>query len=126
MLHYWNRLCDMDNNRWPKIVTKCDLSLQTSGWTDHIGQILSYAGIDTDLKMFQFIDLDVVEKQLRKLNEGIWLLEANSKPKLQTFVKLYEKEHARDIVEAKLCRSDRSSLIKLKVGVLPLQIETEW
>ena len=49
MARYWNRLCDMKPDRWPKIIAKWDLSLKTSGWTDQISQIVEYAGLDLDI-----------------------------------------------------------------------------
>ena len=125
MIRYWNRLCEMSNDRWPKIVTKWDMSLKASGWTDQVSQILGYAGMNTNLESFHNVDLDDLEKNLHRINEGIWLLEAHSKPKLRTFVKLYDRECPREIVEANLSRNYRSALVKLKIGVLPLQIETD-
>ncbi len=58
------------------------------------------------------------------LNEQRWLLEAYSKSKLRAYIQLYDRETARDIVSANSSRPIRSIVTKLKIGVLPLHLET--
>ena len=124
MARYWNRLCEMKDDRWPKKIAKWDISLRTHGWTDQIRQIVDYTDLDLDLLNFNKIDLDVLDARLHKKNETKWLLEAHTMPKLRTFVELYSSENARDIIKANLPRTHRSVLVKLKIGVLLLQLET--
>ena len=121
---YWNRLCEMSENRWPKSVVKWDISLKASGWADQLGQILDLAGMSRDMTKFEKVDLDVLEKNLLKHNEHRWLLEAYSKSKLRTYIHLYDPDTTRDIVTANLSRPARSIVTKLKIGVLPLHLET--
>ncbi len=51
------------------------------------------------------------------------MLEANTKPKLRTYLEIYEKEETRALVKCNLPRNHRSVLAKLKKGILPLQVE---
>ncbi len=114
----------MDNDRWPKKIIKWDISLKTSGWSDQLSQVLDYGGMNTELSEFNRVDLVELEKQLLINNEHKWLLEAHSKSKLRTYIQLYDKESARDIVTSNLSRPIRSVVTKLKIGVLPLHLET--
>ena len=76
------------------------------------------------MSIFWKIDLDILDVALRRNRELRWLLEANSMPKLRTFVMLYSVDTARDIIKSDLPRAHRSVLTKLKIGVLPLHLET--
>ncbi len=69
-------------------------------------------------------DLDVLEARLKHLNRNKWWLEANDKPKLRTFVKIYDRQTRQTIVKRNLTRSRRSIVTKFKCGVLPILIET--
>ena len=67
-----------------------------------------------------------LEKNLLVKNEQLWLLEAYSKSKLHTYIQLYDRESAQDIVSSNLSRPVRSIETKFKIGVLPLHLETGW
>ena len=95
----------------PKLA-KWDLSLRASGWTDQAAQILGYAGLHVTMSNFEKVDLNELEKCLISRNEILWLLEANSKPKLSTFVQLYNEDTHKDILLAKLSKTQRSVLVK--------------
>ena len=69
-------------------------------------------------------DLSELERKLLTLNEQRWLLGAHLKSKLQTYIQLYDRDTARDIVTSNLSRPIRSIVTKLKIGVLPLHPET--
>ncbi len=114
----------MDDAKWPRKIVKWDISLKTSGWSDQLSQVLDYGCMNTELSEFAKVDLVDLEKQLMINNERKWLLEAHSKSKLRTYVQLYDSETARDIVTSNLSRPIRSIVTKLKIGVLPLHLET--
>ena len=54
-----------------------------------------------------------------------WNLESFQKPKLRTFVKVHDFDSYQAIVKSSLTRTQRSKLIQLKFGILPLKYETD-
>ena len=80
--------------------------------------------MDTNLEDDVMVDLDVLKARLTRSNKTGWLLEASSKTKLRTFVQIYNELEPKAIIQANLPRNHRSLLSKLKLGVLPLAIET--
>ena len=52
------------------------------------------------------------------------MTEATTKTKLRTFLELYDSSNPRAIIQSNLDRSQRSILTKLKLGILPLKIES--
>ena len=71
----------------------------------------------------EHVDLDACHSRLKRLNRQRWLLEASTKPKLRTFLEINDENEMRSLVKCNLPRNQRSLLSKLKMGVLPLQIE---
>ena len=54
-----------------------------------------------------------------------WNLESFQKPKLWTFVKVHDFDSYQALVKSSLTRTQRSKLIQLKFGILPLKYETD-
>ena len=123
MLQFLNRLIQRDDDRWPKIVHKWDTSLRTNGWSDQVSHVLSYLSIDTDCVEGPVVDLDVAGARMLKLNRNHWKLEASNKTKLRTYVDIQDDTNRKALVNANLSRSQRSLASKLKLGILPLQLE---
>ena len=84
---------------------------------------MNFANLALNLVLVQ-VDLDVLSSRLLRLNRTKWLLEAQTKPKLRTFLDVYEEDQTRAIINANLRRSQRSILSKVKLGILPLALET--
>ena len=54
-----------------------------------------------------------------------WGLEAERKPKLRTFVNIHDFNHHKILTKSNLSRYQRSLISQLKLGILPLKIETD-
>ena len=123
MLRFFKRLITMEDHRWPKIVHRWGASLRTKGWADQISHVLNYLTTDSDILNGPGVDLDVAEARMLKLNRIQWKLEASSKTKLRTYNDIQDDDHRKSLLNANLSRSQRTLTAKLKLGVLPLQIE---
>ena len=55
----------------------------------------------------------------------LWNLESLQKPKLRPFVKVHDFDSYKAIVNSSLTRTQRSKLIQLKFGILPLKYQTD-
>ena len=70
------------------------------------------------------INLDDLTSKLKVQNRNIWWQESLIKDKLCTFREICDRNEIQSTVKTNLDRGARSLAIKLKVGVLPLKIET--
>ena len=72
----------------------------------------------------ELVDLDVAVARMLRMNKQLWMLEASTKSKLRTFLEVHEDaENAKAIVHSNLSRAQRSLTAKIKLGILPLQLE---
>ncbi len=118
-----NRFCKMKEDRLPRQVLEWDLQTATNAWASETKLVLVYAGISPDHYMEDQTDLEVLGKNLHKLDQNHWKLESFSKPKLQTFVQIHTFEDTRVLLKANLSRLQHSLAMKFKSGVLPIQLE---
>ena len=58
-------------------------------------------------------------------NGNEWKIEADLKPKLRTFNKIHDFDSKQILANPTLSRYQRSILTQLKIGILPLRIETD-
>ena len=82
--------------------------------------------METDLLDDVKVDLYTLHSRLLRLSTNRWLLEAVDKTKLTTFIKIVDTENPRVIVSSNISRAQRSLLCKLKLEILPLEIEGRW
>ena len=114
----------MNDYRWPVKVYKWDLLLRQNGWADDIKDIVHYTDqLNNDREIYIF-DLDVIESRLKFMNRNILRQEAHQKPKLRTFIVMYDHSIERPVIDQNLSRAERSIVIRLKAWVLPVALET--
>ncbi len=124
MVRYHNRLIDMKEHRLPVIVYKWERSLKLESWASEIKHILAYSDmLHTDPETWRKFDLDVLESRLRYLNRQKLWQEAHTMDKLVTFVKVHDIDNTKQVAKLNLPRRNRSMIIKLKCGVLPIAVE---
>ena len=125
MLVGCNQLVKMSEDRWPVKVYKWDLSLKQNGWANDVQAILNYSDqLHDNPKQWRVFDFDVIEGRLRYINRNRLWQEAHQKPKLRAFVVVHDHTIERPVIELKLNRAQRSMIIRLKAGVLPMALET--
>ena len=95
---------DMNQNRLPVKVMKWDKSLGLNCWYSQAKHIANYCSMDECISDNAKCDLDVLEARLKHLNRNKWWLEANDKPKLRTFIKIYNKNVRQPIIKRNLTR----------------------
>ena len=128
MIRYRNRLASMEEDRLPKIVYNWDKSLNTDAWASSVDFILSYVNMLDDTRAREeealcLVDLDVVKARLLKLCREKWWTASSDMTKLRTFRALFDEVDHMGIVYTNLTRRQRSLVVKLKIGILPLRIE---
>ena len=128
MIRYRNQLATMNDSKLPRIIYEWDRSLKTDAWASSTDFILEYVNMlnsvnEEDGENLSHVDLDVVKARLYKLCREKWWVSASDMPKLRTFVELYDEQDHMGIVYTNLTRRQRSLVVKLKIGILPLGIE---
>ena len=124
MLRLKNHICTMSTNRWPRKVLQWDRVTGTQAWYSEVKFILQTVGMISQQDVEGEIDLDHVASQLQSQARTAWKAEALGKRKLRTFNKIHDFSDHKHVVKANLSRNQRSIIIKLKAGVLPIKLET--
>ncbi len=124
MVRLRNRIVNMEEHRLPLIIHKWDVSLKQDTWAKQIDHILQYSNMLEDTTHLSHIDLDVLNARLKRLNREKWRNSANAMPKLRTFIELYDECDHKGLVYSNLTRRQRSMVTKLKIGIMPLALET--
>ncbi len=111
------------NDRLPKIVYSWDKSLETNAWVSETDHILQYVNMLSDSEEMSYVDVKCVKSCLMKIDREKWWLAQADMIKLRTFRDVYDEQDDQGIVYANLSRRQRSLVVKLKVGILPLGLE---
>ena len=93
-------------------------------WVHDIKLILKHAGVEDDVHLNNATDLEFIRQKLQKESRNKWHIEAMTKSKLCTFVKIHNFEEQKILLKANLDRFHRSLIAKFKSGILPLRLET--
>ena len=124
IVRVWNNLVNMNSNRLTKKVFQWDLEQQTKAWAADVKVLFSKLNM-----------VDVFQNKLPCPTEQIWALLHEAKccewknsltnyPKLRTYVKFKEIFCIEPYVSTNMNRKYRSILAQLRIGTLPLEIET--
>ena len=125
MLRLYNRISKMDTDRLPKIILNWDKSLALDTWGSEIKHIAANIGLHVQLKEGEIYDITAAYNKLLSSSRLRWHLEAQNKPKLRTFLKIHNFDQIQVLAKSQITRYQRSLLSQLKLGILPLKIETE-
>ena len=123
MLRLFNRIVDMKPNRLPKLILASDLKAGAKGW---LGDLITVAHklhlpLPTSFT-FQY-DLEVTRASALSMDRKCWKEEAMLTSKLCTYVQVKDFDSIATFVKANIRRSQRSVMVKLLCGILPLEVE---
>ena len=125
MLRLFNRINKMDDNRLPKMILKWDKSLNLDTWSSEIDHIAAFLGLQVNLNDNEEYNISNASDILLRNSRLRWQLEVERKPKLRTFAKIHDYNKVQILAKSKVTRYQRSLLAQLKLGILPLKIETD-
>ena len=120
----WNRLCDMDNSRLTKRVLIWDKENGGYGWIDSFVKMMKDIDIDVDVDNFTPVNTDAVKANCVSHQSSKWKKEIVSKPKLRTYITFKEDFIPEWYVKAPMSKKNRSLIAQIRMGILPLRIET--
>ena len=124
ILRFWNRLQLMDENRLTKRIFSQMFDNPENSWCNDVKNIASSLGmLDIYSSKGQF-NLPSVLNKCQELMSLEWKEQITSKPKLRTYIKFKSEFKTEPYVSKYLPKNIRSLVAQLRLGILPLKIET--
>ena len=122
MVRLWNRCLNMNVNRLTRKVFIWDLQTN-QGWGKEIKSVFHKLGLINYFNNRIPCNTELVKEKIRSVMEEQWKEEIENKPKLRTY-KLFKSEF--QIEDYVYCnnRQKRSLTAQLRIGILPLRVET--
>ena len=124
MLRLKNRINEMPTGRWPRRMWQWDRNTKSNAWFNDIRAILKVVDRNNEHDLSNLVNLDAVANTLQFQARNKWLVEAQSKSKLETCVEIHDFDHIKLMIKENLSRSQHSVLTKFKAGILPIRFET--
>ena len=122
---YWNRLIEMDNERITKIVFHMDYNSNNSHtWCSHIAGLFRKLNLENSYLNKDRVDITVVKNKLVQLEQNKWKEEIRNRPKLRFCCKFKKEKKLEPYISMQLLPRERSYLTQLRLGILPINIET--
>ena len=124
MLKLWNRLLGMENDRLTKKIFLWDKGLCRNNWSSDLKKILTELNLLYLFDDNQMIDVDRAKQRLNNIVDDKWKNDIGQVSKLRTYCTFKNEYQAEPYVKKLLNRGHRSLLAQLRIGILPLRIET--
>ena len=123
MLRYWNRLITLKEDRLTKNVFNNDYA-NGGLWCSKIKSILESIDMDDEYTDKNIVDINMCKKKFMNVYAEKWKEQVFTKPKLCTYVNIKDTFVPEKYVTMNLSQQQRSILAQLRIGILPLVIET--
>ena len=124
MIRLWNRLLSLDHNRLPKIVFNYEINSPYRNWSYNLKQLFHSLELEHIFESKSYCPIKLAENRLIKLENLEWAAEKANKPKLRTYSLIKTEFYPEQYVTQNLNKSQRSALAQIRMGILPLHIET--
>ncbi len=124
IIQYWNRLLNMSDDRLTKKLFLYDKTVCKDNWSSEVKALCEQLGFTDDFNESREINVDTFSCKLMTYFDQDWKHNLTTKPKLRTYVTFKENYCLEDYVKYCLSRKKRSLLAQLRIGILPIALET--
>ena len=124
MLRWWNHLVNLEDHRLLKKIFYYDYQKCKKNWCSEIKSIFTKLDMLSTYENKVSCNLKQCELVLLNMYSNQWFAKASNVPKLRTYVTIKEKFELEEYIKVGLSRKQRSVLAQLRLGILPLHIET--
>jgi hypothetical protein len=124
MLHYWNRLVNINDNRLTKKLFEHHYSLCKDNWCCEIKTLLLSVELGHIYNNMNTCDVVSCRNSRAMIYEEKWKFGLTTKPKLRTYITFKNTFTTEEYVQYCNSRTKRSFLAQFRSGTLPLAIET--
>jgi len=123
MLRYWNRVQTMTPNRIARKIFLWDKELTTKGWASEMYQLFLQIGMQEKYLNNEVVSIEQCWALFHERSCQSWAELVSSSPKLRTY-RTYKCTYGVEPYVTNLFnRHQRSVLAKLRLGILPLELE---
>ena len=124
IIRTWNNLVNINSNRLTKKVFQWDMDQTTKGWSADVKVLLSELNMMHEFHNMLPCPTERVWALLHEAKCCEWKNSLPNFPKLRTYVTFKENFCIEPYVQTNMNRKYRSLIAQLRLGILPLEIET--
>ncbi len=124
MLRFWNRLLHMDNTRLTKRIFLWGHAHPNHNWCSDIRSIADSLGMIHIYDRKASFDISYVQSKCFQLMQIDWLNHMQVKPKLRLYNTFKSEFGVEPYVKYYVPKNIRSVFAQIRIGILPLHIET--
>ena len=125
MLRLWNKLMKLDHTRITRCIFEWDLqNFNPDSWCGKIWNVFDLLNLHEVFENGQEVNLSNIRSKLEIIMQNTWCEKLAYKPKLRTYVHIKNKLETESFLKSNINKFQRSLLTQLRIGILPLEIET--
>ena len=124
VLRFWNRLVNMDENRLTKAIFDWDRNICCKNWSSDVKTLMNSIDFQDNFNEILPVSLNSAWSLLHEKFTINWKEKLQNTPKLRTY-KIFKEIYCTEFyVTSCLNRRQKSTMAKLRCGILPLETET--
>ena len=125
-IRLWNKIVSMHQDCITRKIFEHNFKniVNNNSWSSHMFNIFEELNLIDSFCNLETVDLSYIDECLSDTLENEWSANLINKPKLRTFVLFKEHFETEDYVKINCSKYKRSLLAQLRIGILPLEIET--
>ena len=124
-LRYWNRLMTMDYSHLTRKILEYDLcNYNNENWSGHVYRIAKILKCEENILQGEQFNLQSSSDKLYDEMHYEWSKDIPTESKLRNYVKFNQDIEASGYLKISLSRFQRSLMAQLRLGILPLALET--
>ena len=125
MLRLWNKLVKLEPNRITRCILEWDLqNFNPNSWCGKICNVFELLNMYNVFENGQEIHLSDAKNKLSVVMHSVWCEKLAYKPKLRTYAHIKNTIETEHYLKGKINKFQRSLLAQLRIGILPLAVET--
>ena len=124
IFRFWNRMIAMDNDRLTKKVFNANYDLCNNNWSSNFELLLNDLNYGNLFLRKQQLNIDRATDVLIEKHNFEWKCNIAKKPKLRTYIEFKKELYVEPFVQHCHNRKRRSYMSQLRLGILPIMIET--
>ena len=125
MLRFWNRLLKMNHCRLTRKIFEWDFkNISKHNWSGKVLKIAEELGFGDNVVCGEIFNLYVAKEKFKDVMHNDWSNNIGNMPKLRYYLQFKSDVNTEKYLMVNLTRGQRSLLCQLRLGILPLSIET--
>ncbi len=124
MIRLYNRFITMDASRLNRAIFMNDKDKSSNNWSAKFKNILNDLQLTEKWTRNEVIPLELAKNKINEKFLVDWTHQCSTKPKLRTYVTFKDNVDVAAHISCNLPKYERSLISQIRLGILPLRIET--